>query len=66
MHNNTFLPAAWKLRGLEELGEEFSLSQNQGIIMPHSKFCLQMSFMARVAVKTKTDICLEVLHNCCG
>ncbi|XP_056622256.1 hydrocephalus-inducing protein homolog isoform X2 [Triplophysa dalaica] len=61
LHNKTLLPAAWKLLGLDMLGDEFSVSQNEGIVMPHSKFCLHMNFMARVPIKMKRAVCLEVL-----
>ncbi|CAM4581517.1 unnamed protein product [Leuciscus chuanchicus] len=58
--NNTLMPAAWRLRGLEMLGDEFSVSQNQGIIMPHSDFNLHMHFIAKNPIKLKRSICLEV------
>lgn len=57
------MAAAWRLRGLEMLGDEFSVSQNQGIIMPHSEFCLHMYFIAKHPIKLKRSICLEVLRN---
>lgn len=57
------MPAAWRLRGLEILGDEFSVSQNKGIIMPHSDFRLHMYFIAKNPVKLKRAICLEVLQN---
>ncbi|KTG35348.1 hypothetical protein cypCar_00023228 [Cyprinus carpio] len=60
LRNNTLLPAAWRLRGLEILGDEFSVSQNKGIIMPHSDFRLHMYFIAKNPVKLKRAICLEV------
>ncbi|XP_073706753.1 hydrocephalus-inducing protein homolog [Garra rufa] len=58
--NNTLMPAAWRLRGLEMLGDEFSVSQNKGIIMPHSDFKLHMYFIAKNPVKLKRAISLEV------
>ncbi|XP_051512768.1 hydrocephalus-inducing protein homolog [Myxocyprinus asiaticus] len=60
LSNNTLLPAAWKIRGMEMLGDEFTVSQDQGIIMPHSKFCLHMHFIARNPIKLKKAISLEV------
>ncbi|XP_051727085.1 hydrocephalus-inducing protein homolog [Ctenopharyngodon idella] len=60
LRNNTLMPAAWRLRGLEMLGDEFSVSQNQGIIMPHSEFCVHMYFIAKHPIKLKRSICLEV------
>lgn len=47
------MPAALRLRDLEILGEKFSMSQNKGIIMPHSDFRLNMYFIARNPVKLK-------------
>eukprot|EP00063_Salmo_salar_P029727 XP_014004562.1 PREDICTED: hydrocephalus-inducing protein homolog isoform X1 [Salmo salar] len=60
LRNNTLLPAAWRLSGLEVLGDEFSVSQDQGIILPHSEFCLQMHFRAMKPINLKRAIRLEV------
>ena len=46
LRNNTLLPAAWKLSGLETIGEEFSFSQEQGIVQPKSAFPLNIHFRA--------------------
>ncbi|TRY66375.1 hypothetical protein DNTS_003347 [Danionella cerebrum] len=43
LSNNTLLPVAWKLRGLELLGEELQVSQSHGIILPYSDFLLHVS-----------------------
>ena len=46
LHNHTMLPVAWKLSGLETLGEEFSFSQEQGVVQPLSDFPLSVNFRA--------------------
>jgi hydrocephalus-inducing protein len=46
LRNNTLLPAAWKLSGTEMLGDEFSFSQEQGIVQPKSEFPLNIHFRA--------------------
>ena len=44
LHNKTMLPVAWKLSGLEQLGEEFSFSQDHGIVQPLTDFPLCVHF----------------------
>ncbi|XP_053355859.1 hydrocephalus-inducing protein-like [Clarias gariepinus] len=61
LRNPTALPVAWRLSGLEGLGEEFSISQDRGIIMPHSVFSLLMHFQAMKPIILKKIIRLEVL-----
>ena len=46
MRNNTLLPVAWKLNGLEMLGDEFSFGQEQGIVQPKTEFPLNINFRA--------------------
>ncbi len=46
LHNSTMLPVAWKLSGLEVLGEEFSFSQVEGIVQPLSDYPLSVHFRA--------------------
>ncbi|KAI4885088.1 hypothetical protein NFI96_023140 [Prochilodus magdalenae] len=60
LRNPTALPVAWRLSGLEVLGDEFSVSQDQGIIMPHSEFSLLMYFQARKSIILKKAIRVEV------
>ncbi|KAM6946364.1 hydrocephalus-inducing protein homolog [Aplochiton taeniatus] len=60
LRNKTLLPAAWRLSGLEVLGEEFNVSQDQGIILPHSSFTLQVDFRAMKPINMKRAIRLEV------
>ncbi|XP_015224105.2 hydrocephalus-inducing protein homolog isoform X3 [Lepisosteus oculatus] len=60
LRNSTLLPVAWRLSGLEVLGDEFTVSQDQGIIQPQSEFSLQMHFRAMKPVNLKRAIRLEV------
>lgn len=46
LQNKTLLPVAWKLGGLEQLGEEFSFSQDSGIVQPLTEFPLGVNFRA--------------------
>ena len=58
--NPTLLPVAWKLGGLEQLGDEFSFNQVQGIVQPKSSFPLQVSFRAaRPVIVSKKAIKVE-------
>ena len=53
LRNNTLLAAAWKLSGTETLGDEFTFSQEQGIVQPKSEFPLTVHFRAvKPAVST--------------
>ena len=61
LKNSTLLPVAWKLSGLDQLGEEFSFNQEQGIVQPREDFPLQVSFRAaKPVVVQKKAIKLEV------
>ncbi|XP_072403680.1 hydrocephalus-inducing protein homolog [Chiloscyllium punctatum] len=60
MRNNCLLPVAWRITGLENLGDDFSLSQDQGVIDPKSEFSVQMSFKAMRQVNLRKYIRLEV------
>lgn len=44
LHNKTLLPVAWKLGGLEQLGDDFSFSQTHGIVQPLTDFPLSVHF----------------------
>ncbi|KAF2975800.1 hypothetical protein EK904_011054, partial [Melospiza melodia maxima] len=46
LKNNTLLPMAWQLSGLGGLFEDFSLSQDNGILDPHSEFQVTVHFKA--------------------
>ncbi|CAH1779299.1 unnamed protein product [Owenia fusiformis] len=61
LRNSTLLPVAWKISGLENLGEDFSVSNDSGIIEAKSEFGLNAHFRALKAVTTnKKAIRLEV------
>ncbi|XP_069822484.1 hydrocephalus-inducing protein homolog isoform X3 [Dendropsophus ebraccatus] len=60
LRNSTFLPAAWRVTGLENLGDDFSVSQDQGIVAPCSEYSLQLHFKAAKATNIKKFIRLEV------
>ncbi|XP_053479109.1 hydrocephalus-inducing protein homolog [Ictalurus furcatus] len=60
LRNPTALPVAWRLSALEVLGEEFSISQDHGIIVAHSEFSLLMHFQAIKPISLKKTIRLEV------
>ncbi|MGH0142283.1 UNVERIFIED_CONTAM: hypothetical protein FKN15_002865 [Acipenser sinensis] len=60
LRNSNQLPVAWKLSGLEMLGDEFLVTQDQGIIEPKSEFPLQMHFRAMKPINLKKAIRLEV------
>lgn len=61
LRNSTLLPVAWRLNGLENLGDDFSVSQESGIIEPCSEFALHSYFRAMKPVSTnRRAIRLEV------
>ncbi|XP_053175951.1 hydrocephalus-inducing protein homolog [Scomber japonicus] len=60
LHNNTALPVYWKLQGVEELGDEFSVPQDVGIITPNSSFPLSLHFRGRRPLHIKKILRLEV------
>ncbi|XP_047451812.1 hydrocephalus-inducing protein homolog [Mugil cephalus] len=60
MHNKTALPVSWRLQGVEELGGDFSVSQDQGVISPNSSCLLSLHFRARKPQAVKKFLRLEV------
>ncbi|CAL8374755.1 unnamed protein product, partial [Arctogadus glacialis] len=58
--NNMALPAAWRLKGLDDLGEEFSVSQVEGVIPARDSFCLQVRFKAIKPLHFRKTLRLEV------
>uniref|UniRef100_A0A8D0GGN3 HYDIN protein n=1 Tax=Sphenodon punctatus TaxID=8508 RepID=A0A8D0GGN3_SPHPU len=60
LKNTTPLPAAWRVSGMENLGDDFTVSDDQGTIGPYSQYCLQMYFKATKALNIKKTIRLEV------
>ena len=51
---------AWKLNGLDNLGDDFSVSVATGVIDPMNEFGLQINFRAIKPVNIKKVIRLEV------
>ncbi|XP_030060864.1 hydrocephalus-inducing protein homolog [Microcaecilia unicolor] len=60
LRNSTLLGVAWRITGMDNLGDDFVLSQDQGIILPRSEFSLQIHFRGTKAVNIKRFIRLEV------
>ncbi|NXW03107.1 HYDIN protein, partial [Fregetta grallaria] len=60
LRNSTPLPVAWRLSGLENLGEDFSVSQDEGIVGPRAEFGVRLYFKATKALSIKKMIRLEV------
>ncbi|NWW42685.1 HYDIN protein, partial [Pedionomus torquatus] len=60
LQNRTPLPMAWRLSGLENLGEDFSVSQDEGIVGPRTEFGVHLDFKATRALNIKKMIRLEV------
>ncbi|XP_078688637.1 hydrocephalus-inducing protein-like [Branchiostoma floridae x Branchiostoma belcheri] len=60
LRNPTLLPVAWRISGVENLGDDFSLSAEQGVIDPKSELALHAHFRAMKPTNTKKIIRLEV------
>ena len=62
MRNQTLLPVFWKVSGVDVLGEDFTVSHDQGTIEPKSEFALQIHFRAMKPYKSnqKKGIRIEV------
>ncbi|XP_008288806.1 hydrocephalus-inducing protein homolog [Stegastes partitus] len=60
MHNKTALPVSWRLQGVEELGDEFTVPQDHGIIAPNSSLPLSLHFRPRKPLHVKKILRLEV------
>lgn len=60
LRNSTLLPVAWKLNGLDNLGDDFSVSVTNGVIDPLNEFGLQLHFRAVKPVNVKKVLRLEV------
>ena len=65
MRNNTQLPVKWKITGWENLGEDFTLAEDNGVVEPLSEVPLHAYFRAMKPVSTiKKMIRLEVSISC--
>lgn len=60
LKNDTLLPVAWQLSGLDDLAEDFSLSQDQGTIDACSEFEVILSFKAGQVGNFEKTLRLEV------
>ncbi|XP_025115052.1 hydrocephalus-inducing protein-like isoform X4 [Pomacea canaliculata] len=61
LRNSTKLPVAWRLSGLEMLGEDFTVGADTGVVQPLSEYPLQAYFRAMRPVQTsKRMIRLEI------
>ncbi|MED6252905.1 hypothetical protein ATANTOWER_019088, partial [Ataeniobius toweri] len=60
MHNKTPLPLSWILQGVDALGDEFMVPQDQGVIKPNSSFLLSVQFRAKRPILVKKLLRLEV------
>ncbi|XP_059713683.1 hydrocephalus-inducing protein homolog [Haemorhous mexicanus] len=59
LKNNSMLPMAWQLRGLDDLVENFFLSQNNGILDPRSEFEVTLHFKAEQIGSIEKTLQLE-------
>ena len=60
LRNSTLLPVQWRLNGLENLGDDFSVATDHGVIEPRSEYGLQVHFRAARPVTIKKIVRLEV------
>ncbi|XP_068023522.1 hydrocephalus-inducing protein homolog [Melanerpes formicivorus] len=60
LRNSCPLPVAWRLSGLESLGEGFSVRQRQGTVGPRSELAVQLCFRSTKALGVEKKIRLEV------
>ena len=51
---------SWRLSGLENLGDDFSVTTDSGVIEPKSEFALNAHFRAMKSINLKKMIRLEV------
>lgn len=63
LHNKTALPVSWQLRGLEGLGDEFLVPEDQGIISSNSSFSLTVDFLSKKPLCIEKTLSLEVGQN---
>ena len=66
LRNSTLLPVAWRVNGMDNLGDDFSLTTEHGVIDAKSEFALQMHFRAVRPTNIKKIVRLEVrVYPCC-
>lgn len=61
LRNSTLLPVSWKLSGLENLGDDFTVTTDTGVIEAKSEYALNAFFRAMKPVnQMKKMLRLEV------
>ncbi|XP_068026715.1 hydrocephalus-inducing protein-like [Melanerpes formicivorus] len=60
LRNSCPLPVAWRLSGLQSLGEGFSVRQRQGTVGPRSELAVQLCFRSTKALGVEKKLRLEV------
>uniref|UniRef100_A0A3Q2PEK1 HYDIN axonemal central pair apparatus protein n=1 Tax=Fundulus heteroclitus TaxID=8078 RepID=A0A3Q2PEK1_FUNHE len=60
MQNKSALPLSWTLHGVDALGDEFMMPQDQGVVQPNSSFLLSVHFKAKRPVLVKKLLRFEV------
>lgn len=60
LRNITLLPVAWRVAGMENLGDDFTVNQESGVIGTHGEFGLQLHFRATRPTTVKKMIRIEV------
>ncbi|XP_071959113.1 hydrocephalus-inducing protein homolog isoform X2 [Antedon mediterranea] len=60
LRNSTLLPVSWRISGLENLGDDFSVTTDSGVIDPKSEFALNAHFRAMKPINLKKTVRLEV------
>ena len=64
VRNTTLLPVMWRLTGLENIGDDFSVSQEGGIIQPKTDFLLNVYFRALKPVTTNRKAVRIEVFSC--
>ncbi|XP_068693384.1 hydrocephalus-inducing protein homolog [Montipora foliosa] len=60
LRNSTLLPVAWRVNGMDNLGDDFSLTTEHGVIDAKSEFALQMHFRAVRPTNIRKIVRLEI------
>lgn len=60
IRNSTLLPVAWRVNGMENLGDDFSLSSDHGVIDPRQECEVKLHFRAVKVINVKKNIRIEV------
>ncbi|KAL5255873.1 hypothetical protein ACHWQZ_G011188 [Mnemiopsis leidyi] len=60
IRNSTLLPVAWRVNGMENLGDDFSLSSDHGVIDPRQECEVKLHFRAVKVINVKKNIRIEI------